>query len=256
MADLGHASPMGRQLQHCWSDIQAPQQFLSVRSFIGGRLLLDSWASVQELDDTDVLYELLSHQPPIRHIRRQLAEELLESEPPQPWPTLAGDLRQLVMLPQGLINLPDTAGDAETVVALGIQVKLGGHGPALSWAAWGISGSTWSESWAARPDHSSACSRLSWSVLALQHREPEELQASGRTGTGVIRSPRERPAPTWITPPRRYISGPAAGEPVSTGGHVRAHWRQAHPHTFLMGPGRQKRVVRWIPAIWCAGEQT
>lgn len=254
LADIGHATPMGRRLQHCWSDIQAPHQFLSVRSFVGGRLLLDAWASVQQRDETAVIYELLSHQPPIRHIRQALAEKLLESEPPQPWPTLAGDLQQLVMLPQGVIDLPDAAGEPETVVALGIQVRLGEHGPAVSWAAWGINGSTWSEGWSARPDRSSACSRLSWSVLALQHQEPEELLASGRASTGVIRSPRERPAPTWITPPRRYISGPAAGEPMSTGGNVRAHWRQAHPHRYWTGRGRKTMTTRWIPAIWCAGD--
>lgn len=251
LADLGHSSPMGRRLQHCWSDIQAPQQFLSVRSFVGGRLLLDGWAMVAKRDATAVLDDLLKRQPPIRHIRQQLAQDLLQAEPPQPWPTLTGDLQQLTMLPLGLITLPNPAGEPEAVAALGIQVVAGEHGPVLSWAAWGIDGSSWSDGWSAKPDHSSACSRLAWGIVAVQHREPEELLASGQTGTGVIRSPRERPAPSWVEPPRRYVAGPA-GEPVSTGGHVRAHWRQAHPHRYWTGRGRKTMTTRWIPAIWCA----
>lgn len=246
LADLGHASPIGQRLAGGWPDIRTPNGFLGVRQFIGGRILLDSWAAAQQSDAASIALELLKRQPPIRHLRRTLAEQLLAApEPPAPWPTLAGDLEQVVFLPSGLLQLPDADGQLEDIAVLGLMVQAGEHGPALSWAAWGWSGSSWSDGWAARPDHTSAASRLAWSVLALQHREPEELEA-GHTQLGVIRNPRQRPEPTYIEPPRRYMKDSSIPS-IPTGMHPRPYWRQAHPHRYWVGAGRTQLVTRWLP---------
>jgi hypothetical protein len=255
LADLGHASPTGKRLSAHWTDRQTPRGFLGVREFLGGRLLLDAWASMNNDDDVAILDPLLSQRPPIRHLRHKLGTELIAAEPVQPWPTLAGETQQLVMLPKGLMELPSTDGAPEAVAAMGLLTRLGEHGISLSWSAWGWTGESWSDGWSARPDHTSAPSRLAWGIVALQHQEPEEIAAGlGQTGVGRIRNPRERPAPCWIEPRRRYVD-PDRRAGDGRGGHVAAHWRQAHLHTFLKGPGRQEREQRWLPAIWCAGGQ-
>jgi hypothetical protein len=253
LADLGHASPMGQRLIGAWPDIRTPNSFLGVRQFIGGRLLLDAWAVAKQADGTAILDDLLRRNPPIRHLARHLAQQLLDApEPVQPWPTLAGDLAQLVLIPSGLLQLP-ADGQLEDVAVMGLQVQAGEHGPTLSWAAWGWAGSSWSDGWSARPDHTSAISRLAWSILALQHQEPEELEA-GPPQLGIVRNPRQRPEPTWITPPRRYVR--TADLPaISSGSHVRPHWRQAHQHRFWTGKGRNTLIARWIPALWIDGQQ-
>jgi hypothetical protein len=254
LADLGHASPIGQRMAGSWPDIRTPQGFLGVRQFIGGRLLLDAWAGATQADDTSVATALLQRQPPIRHLRHVLAEQLLAApEPPAPWPTLAGDLEQLVFLPAGILQLTAADGQLEDVAALGLMVQAGEHGPALSWAAWGWAGSSWSDGWAARPDHTSAISRLAWSILALQHQEPEELEA-GPPQLGVVRNPRQRPEPCWIEPRRRYVRDSSVPA-IPSGLHPAPHWRQAHAHRYWVGAGRAELVVKWIPAIWVDGSQ-
>lgn len=253
MADIGHASPIGQRLAGSWPDIRTPQGFLGVREFIGGRVLLDAWAAATQADETSMAIALLKRQPPIRHLRRGLAQQLLDApEPPAPWPALAAaELEQLVFLPSGVLQLPDADGQPEDVAVLGLMVQAGEHGPALSWAAWGWAGSSWSDGWATRPDHTSAASTLAWSILALQHREPEELEA-GAPQLGVIRNSRQRPEACYIEPPRRYVRDSSIPS-IPTGMHPRPYWRQAHPHRYWVGAGRTQLVTRWLPAIWCDG---
>jgi hypothetical protein len=76
-----------------------------------------------------------------------------------------------------------------------------------------------------------------------------------RTRHGWRQFPADRPT-TWDVGVRigaalrRAYQQQANQDAVPTGRHLRGHVRLFHWHTFLAGPGRTERRVKWLPPIW------
>lgn len=252
LADLGHRSPLGKQFANGWIDYRTPSNFLSVRNFIGTRLLMDTAASYGFPASGASIQELLSSRAPVKHIRRSLVEQLLATDPVVPWPSLRAPYPSvLVMVPRDACTASVFNASDDCVAAIAIYSRDGEGGLELMWTAWGWNGAEWGDNWSTKPLMPYPISRLAWGIVALLN-TAIEVQGDPETPSvgGAIRSRRERPEPAWVEP-RRIHTRHDEGRCGQTDPR-RPHWRQAHPHRFWTGSrkGQRRLVTHWLPAIW------
>lgn len=104
-------------------------------------------------------------------------------------------------------------------------------------------------------------SRIAINSILVHLYEPElittDKQPSATKALGFNQSKGRQPlSTTWIGKSFRYkreqrTSNNKEGDSRKA---VRAHWRRGHWHSYLQGPGRKERTIKWIKPIYVRGE--
>lgn len=253
LADRGLQSRLGASLP--WPDIATPPSgdYRSVRISLGIALLMEL-AQRHRLCDAPQISPFLRRRAPIRHISSRLAADLRDA-PLEVWPTIAAPYPAglLLVTPQGAIGV---GGSDEPVALLAIDYDATGPQLALRCLTWGWNGGMHSSSWSTQPVDPT--SQLAWGVTAMLASDPALIETSPQPATGMIRNRSERPQPSWIRPPVRYVRSDNTDNRDQPRGSVRGHWRRAHRHRVWTGPmhSPERRLVEhWFPAMWCAGDE-
>lgn len=254
IADRGLQSRLGQQLR--WPDIATPSKdFCPFRVTLGVQLLLETAESCGLIgSDFPPISAWIKQQAPVRHIRQSLAADLIHAAPLEPWPGMMAPYPSglLVCVPQSVFAL-ETDGRTEPLALLGIRWKDTAAGLALQAAAWGNELTSALLDWGEAPNHSCSLSRLAWGITGLLCSEPQLVEIdTPQPRAGMIRNKVQRPAPSWIAPPVRYVRRAVTGAGDHRG-PVRGHWRRAHLHRYRCGPKRKQLVEHWRPAEWVGG---
>jgi hypothetical protein len=255
LANIGHQSPLGKRFARSWVDYRTPHGYLSMRDFIGARLLLDTAARYGFPNCGPAIQPFLETRSPVRYIRRTLLSQLLTAEAVAPWPAMRAPYAQmLVMAPEGACTAAVSGQKPDSLAALLLHFRDGAGGLELSWDAFGWHGAYWADSWGVKPLLEFPISRIAWAVAALlQSDEP----AGSTSAVSAVRVTRQglatsrTPEPPWLEPRRpagfreRFVENPD-GTPRAP------HWRRAHLHQFWTGKrnGDRKLVSHWLPAVW------
>lgn len=255
LANIGHQSPLGKRFARAWVDYRTPAGYLSMRDFIGTRLLFDTAARYGFQDCGAAIHPFLETRSPVRYIRRTLQSQLLAAEAVAPWPAMRAPYAQLlVMAPEGVCAAEVSGTKPDSLAALLLHFRDGAGGLEISWDAFGWHGSFWSDSWGVKPLLEFPISRLAWAVAALLQGE-EALSSTGAMSatrtTGRSQAFSHSPEPPWLDPRRPAGLRARVGE--NPDGTPRApHWRRAHLHQFWAGKrnGPRKLVSHWLPAVW------
>jgi hypothetical protein len=255
LAAIGHQSPRGRRYADAWIDYRTPAGYMSMRDFVGARLLLDTAASHGFPNCGPSIEPLLKNRSPVRYIRRTLLGQLLAADAVVPWPAMQAPYTDLlVMAPEGSCQASVSGSKPDSLAALIIHCRDGAGGMELSWEAIGWAGSAWADSWGVKPLLEYPISCLAWAVAALLQSDkpipPTPAAPVGR-GTGRSRSNHPTPEPPWLEP-RRPSTFRARDDKAAEGETKAPHWRRAHLHQFWRGRrnGRRELVSHWLPAVW------
>jgi hypothetical protein len=254
LGDIGHGSALGQHHATSWVDYKTPATFLSVRSFIGTRLLMDQAANRGVISPGESIEPALATGAPVRFIRSKLVEQLLSASSVAPWPDLRAPYPALlVMVPKGSCSSTVANAGIDELAAIQIQCRDGAGGLKLRWDAFGWDGGVWSDGWSTKPMLDIPISKLTWGIVAMLNTaiEVEATQGEARP-TGQIRTISLRPDPRWIEP-RRIAVATHRHQGVVDGDPRRAHWRQAHGHHFWIGSRKdntRKLILKWLPATW------
>lgn len=105
LADMGHATNLGKQYANSWPDIQAPESYMPWRTFVGVQLFTEALASAGAIPARiHTLTPFLEAQAPVKHLRAKLAQQLAAAHL-EPWPTLRAPLPALLLaIPRGSID--------------------------------------------------------------------------------------------------------------------------------------------------------
>ena len=253
LGDLGHGTIAGQRHAGSWVDYKSPANFLSVRSLVGCRLLMDLAASHGVVAKGASIEPVLAGAP-VRFIRQLLAEQLLSASSVIPWPDLKAPYPALlVMVPKGACRSTVANAGIDELAAIQIQCRDGAGGLELRWDAFGWGGGVWSDGWSTKPMLDIPISKLTWGIVAMLNTTIEVEAAQGEAmPTGQIRTKALRPDPRWIEP-RRVVAGAHHRQGVIDGDPRRSHWRQAHSHHFWVGSHKdntRKLILKWLPATW------
>jgi len=248
LADLGHATNLGKQYANRWPDIQAPDAYLPWRTFTGVHLLCEALASAGAVPARpQPLLPFLDAGAPVKHLRQKLVQQLSAAHL-EPWPTRRAPLPKLLLaIPAG--SLAALTGDDDQPAVLGLQCQDNDHGIDLNWTCWGRAGFMWHSNGTEHRPASNPVSRLAWGVIGILNLEPEERIAATPSATGAIRNRNQRPAPRWLEKPVVYRREHQS-EAVTRRGSPDPHWRKAHRHSYRCGPGRKQTRDLWLPAVW------
>jgi len=249
LGEMGWQTPLGQRLLPSFTYYRTPKGFPDWRAFVGTCLLLDSAQSHGLVPSTGGAFHRFLPAP-TRFIRPAMANALLAAEPYPVEPAMRAPFEKLLLvLPDGI-----TGDDLDCPIALGLDIRDGEHGIAVTISGWGRNAGTWIPRTESGPSDS-VLSRLAWGALGIvacdadviEHDQP--LTATGRSLRRSI-----RPEPSWLMAPRRhrYLSQTELSELAR--GHARSHWRRGHTRQQPYGPKNSLRKQIWIPPLWINGE--
>lgn len=248
LADAGHRTELGKHLRHTWRDYTRPTGYLSVREVAGHALLISALLDEGLIPHGSYWAPMLEHCPAWRYLSRDLAYGWAAA------PVVEPDGIAL-RLPWVIAILPPDIEleQGSDLVALSIGMRTAENGAIeLSWGAIGtdIGIAGLDRGWHATPSDD-ICSRIAWGIAATLGTEPMEVHVDrvDDIPQGLIRNPRERPAPAWIEPPIRRIT--SSLQPISgRGGTVAPHWRAGHRRKQRCGKGLKEWKWIYIAPIW------
>ena len=246
LSDLAETTP--------WPDISTPSKnYTPVRDLVGMALLNRVAAECGLVAASRSILDWCHRLAPIRHVSLGLAADLRDATPVLPWPTMRApySVGLLVMLPSGVLTINDTDPGA----AMGLEFDDTAQGLRLRSTLWGKFSGCSETSWEAAPDPANNLSRLAWGITGLLCSEPQLVEIdTPQSATGKIRNKAQRPGPSWIAPPVRYVRH-QPDDGISIRGPVRGHWRRAHLHRYRCGPKRKQLIEHWRPAEWVGGSE-
>jgi hypothetical protein len=248
LGEIGWQTPLGQRVLPQFTYYRTPKAFPDWRAFAGTRLLLDAAQQVGLITGTGEAFHSFL-QAPTRFIRSGMAQALLNAEPYPVEPEMPAPFeRLLLVLPDGI-----NGDDLDCPIALGLTIRNGEHGIAMTITGWGRNAGTWIPRTESKPTDG-VISRLAWGALGLLACDAELIdhdQPPAPTGRSMRRS--IRPEPCWLMPPRhhRYLSQAELTE--LSKGCRRSYWRRGHTRRQPYGPKNSLRKRIWVAPIWVQG---